>query len=181
MGSGGNMRKTRNFVGGAAYHVTSRTNDKKRIFESVVGEKVILLILQEARKKFGFQLRNFCIMPTHLHLLIIPGNRGTLSQIMHWVKTNSAKRWNRIQGATDHLWGQRYFARIIEDPRDYFTVMKYIDQNPVKSGLAHDVGIWKASGAYWIINRLPGLVDYTDLTRLSYIKQLPAPTPSPNA
>ncbi|MDR2028456.1 MAG: transposase [Treponema sp.] len=169
------MRKKREFIAGAAYHVTSRTNDKKRVFECTVGRNTMLLVLEDAWVKFGFRLANFCIMPTHIHLLIIPGEGGNLLQIMHWIKTHSAKRWNRIHGSTDHLWGARYFARPVKDPREYFYVMKYIDQNPVKAGLAQSVGEWKASGAYYIRHNLSGLVDYTDMTRLSYVGLLPAP------
>jgi putative transposase len=168
------MRKKREFIEGAAYHVTSRANDKKRVFERTVGQKIMLLVLEEAKEKFAFTLANFCIMPTHIHLLIIPGERGNLSQIMQWIKTHSAKRWNRIHGSTDHLWGERYFARRIKDLHEYFQVMDYIDQNPVKAGLAQSVGEWKDCGAYHIRHGLPRLVDYTDLTRLGYIKQLPA-------
>jgi hypothetical protein len=47
--------------------------------------------------------------------------------------------------------------------------MEYIDPNPVKAGLAHDVGEWKASGVYYIRHGLSGLVDYTGAARLSYI------------
>jgi putative transposase len=169
------MRKKREFVDGAAYHVTSRTNDKIRVFECNVGRKTMLFVLRDARERFGFRLDNFCIMPTHIHLLIMPGEGGDLTRIMHWIKTHSAKRWNRIHGSTDHLWGARYFARPIKDPGDYFFVMKYIDQNPVKAGLAASVGEWKASGAYYIRHNLSGLVDYTHLTRLSYTRLLPAP------
>jgi putative transposase len=94
------MRKKREFIDGAAYHVTSRTNDKNRVFECNVGRKTMLLVLENAKEKFGFRLANFCIMPTHIHLLIIPGEKGNLSQIMHWMKTHSAKRWNRIHGSS---------------------------------------------------------------------------------
>jgi REP element-mobilizing transposase RayT len=135
----------------------------------------MLLVLRDAREKFGFTLGNFCIMPTHIHLLIMPGEGGDLARIMHWIKTHSAKRWNRIHGSTDHLWGARYFARPVKDLGDYFSVMGYIDQNPVRAGLVAAVGEWKASGAYYIRHNLPGLVDYTDLTRLSYVGLLPAP------
>jgi hypothetical protein len=62
-----------------------------------------------------------------------------------------------------------------QDLREYFQVMEYIDRNPVKAGLAHDVGEWKAYGAYYIWHGLSGLVGYTGLTRLSYARQLPAP------
>jgi hypothetical protein len=53
--------------------------------------------------------------------------------------------------------------------------MEYIDQNPVKAGLVSSVGEWKASGAYYIRHNLSDMVDYTDLTRLSYIRLLPPP------
>jgi putative transposase len=136
------MRKKREFVDGAVYHVTSRTNDKTPVFADLAGRKTMLLVLMEAREKFGFTLANFCIMPTHIHLLIMPGEGGGLSRIMHWIKTQSAKRWNRYHGSINHLWGERYFARIIKDPQDYAYVMEYIDQNPVKAGLALSVGEW---------------------------------------
>jgi putative transposase len=76
------MRKKREYSDGAAYHVTSRTNDKLRVFERRLGKKIMLMVLADAREKYGFKLMNFCIMPTHIHLLIIPGSGGDLSQIM---------------------------------------------------------------------------------------------------
>jgi REP element-mobilizing transposase RayT len=132
----------------------------------------MLLVLADAKAKFGFRLANFCIMPTHIHLLIIPRKGTSLSKIMQWIKTHSAKRWNTIHGSTDHLWGDRFFARIVKEPRDYFKVMDYINQNPVKAGLALNPEDWKASGAYYIRNGIPGMVDYTTLDRQPYLKLL---------
>jgi len=55
---------------------------------------------------------------------------------MQWIKANSAKHWNRINGSIDHMWGARFFARAIKNPAEYEFVMNYIDQNPVVVGLA---------------------------------------------
>jgi REP element-mobilizing transposase RayT len=55
---------------------------------------------------------------------------------MQWLKTRSAKRWNSIHGSKDHMWDNRYFARAIRNPQEFEFVMDYIDQNPVKVGLA---------------------------------------------
>jgi putative transposase len=153
------MRKKRQFIEGAFYHVTSRTNDKARVFGSRLGQKIMLITLADAKKKFRFRLANFCIMPTHIHLLLSPAKDNCLSVIMQWIKTNSAKRWNFIHGSINHLWGDRFFARVIEDPLDYFSVMNYIDQNPVKSGLVSTPADWKASGAYYKARNIAGLVD----------------------
>ena len=152
------MRKKREFVDGAFYHVTSRTNDKKKAFENNLGRKIMLITLQEAKEKFNFRLTNFCIMPTHLHLLIKPEANANLSVIMKWIKVISAKRWNFIHGAADHLWGARYYARAIKHNEEYDAVMEYIDQNPVTAGLVTSPEEWKASGAYYKKNEL-SLVD----------------------
>jgi len=66
------MRKKREFIAETFYHVTSQTNDKIRIFENKLGRKIMLMVLQDARNKFHFRLANFCVMPTHIHLLIEP-------------------------------------------------------------------------------------------------------------
>jgi putative transposase len=89
------MYKKREFTEGAFYHVISRTNDKIRVFGNKLGRKIMLITLQAAKAKFHFTLTNFCIMPTHFHLLIKPAEGTNLSTIMQWVKINSAKYWNK--------------------------------------------------------------------------------------
>ena len=132
----------------------------------------MLMALEDAKDKFRFRLANFCVMPTHVHLLIQPGDGTCLSQIMQWLKTRTAKRWNFIHGSKDHLWGNRYFARLVKDPEDYLSIMEYIDQNPVKAGLVNAPSEWKAGGAYYKAHNIPGLVDFIQSDRQHYIKLL---------
>jgi hypothetical protein len=51
--------------------------------------------------------------------------------------------------------------------------MDYIDQNPVKAGLAPQAADWKAGGAYYIARNIPGMVDFIPFDRRPYIKLLP--------
>jgi putative transposase len=166
------MRKKREFIDGAFYHVTSRTNDKIRVFENKLGRKIMLLVLEEAKDKFRFTLANFCVMPTHIHLLIQPEKGSSLSGIMHWIKLHSAKSWNFIHGSTDHMWGNRFFARAIKSRQEYEYVMNYIDQNPVAAGLSSSPADWKASGAFYKAHNIDGLVDFKPHERKNYIKLL---------
>ena len=170
------MRKKREFAEGAFYHVTSRTNDKIRVFDNNLGRKIMLMVLQDAKDKFRFRLANFCIMPTHIHLLIEPGEGTNLSMIMQWIKTRSAVRWNKIHGSIDHLWGHRFFARAIKDPLEFEFVMDYIDQNPVTAGLCAAAQEWKASGAFYRTKNLSGLVDFS-LTEPKAVIKLLSPIP----
>jgi len=166
------MRKRRILIDGSTYHVTSRINDKKNVFASKLGQKVMIIILERAKAKYGFILHNFCIMPNHFHLLITPAKGTNLSRIIQWIKTMSAKMWNKIHGSTDHLWGERFFSRPIEDMKDFSNTFSYIDQNPVKAGLVDNPAEWKACGAYYILYNLQNLVDYSPYARMAYVKLL---------
>jgi len=166
------MRKKREFTEGAFYHVTSRTNDKIRVFENKLGRKIMLITLQDAKDKYHFFLTNFCIMPTHIHLLIKPKEGTSLNKIMQWIKTRSARRWNCIHGSKDHLWGERYYYRAVKDIQEYQFITNYIDQNPVTVGLVSSPADWKASGAYYKNKNIKGLLDYDFNDRQPYIKLL---------
>ena len=167
------MYKKREFVDGAFYHVTSRTNNKARVFENNLGRRIMLITLQDAKDRFHFRLANFCIMPTHIHLLIKPTEKTNLSDIMHWIKIHSAKRWNCVHGSSDHLWGSRYFAQAVKNNEEYEAIIGYIDQNPVVVGLAAAPAEWKASGAFYTANKVPDLVDFEPTASRIEIKQLP--------
>ena len=154
------MREKRVYIDGAFYHVTSRTNNKIRAFEPGIGQKIMLITIQSAKKKYGFRLANFCIMPTHIHLLIQPKEKTCISCIMQWIKTQSAKWWNRINGAEDHVWGKRFFSRVLLNTQEYDNIMNYIDQNPVVAGLVSNPAEWKASGAYY---KAQGITDFVEI------------------
>jgi len=171
------LRKKREFIEDAFYHVTSRTNDKIRVFENRLGRKIMLIALQDARDKYRFHLANFCIMPTHFHLLIKPMEGTCLNRIIQWIKTRSARHWNCIHGSIDHVWGERYYARAIRNSEEYNFVNNYIDQNPVVVGLVPTPADWKASGTYYKARNISGLVDFEPLERQPYIKLIP-PIPS---
>lgn len=130
------------------------------------------MALQDAKDKFRFRLANFCVMPTHIHLLIEPGEGTNLSMIMQWIKTRLARRWNFIRGSTDHVWGNRYFARAIKDHWEFEDVMNYIDQNPVKAGLVEKPSDWKASGAFYKENNIYGVIDNSLTEPKTYTKML---------
>ena len=46
------MRRKREFIEDAFYHVTSRTNDKIRVFDNNLGRKIMLMVLQDAKRAY---------------------------------------------------------------------------------------------------------------------------------
>ena len=167
------MRRNRLFVDGVFYHVTSRTNDKIRVFGNKLGQKIMEMTLINAKDKYHFNLANFCVMPTHIHLLIKPSEGTSLSHIMQWIKTVSAKWWNSIHGSEDHMWGKRFFTRIIKNQQDFEYVMNYIDQNPVVAELAKTPEDWYSSGAFHKARNIPDLIDLSFHESQPCFEQLP--------
>jgi putative transposase len=78
---------------------------------------------------------------------------------MQWLKCNFAKLWNKAHNTKGHLWGDRFFSRIIEDEGDLEGVSAYIDRNPVKAKLVWIETSWAFGGLSYWLRGIPGLID----------------------
>jgi putative transposase len=133
---------------GAAYHVTARINRSEMILSSREDKNLFLAVLRRAKKKFNFQIKNFCLMNNHLHLLIKPGDKESLSRIMQWILSVFAMSWNRKHHLTGHVWGERFFSRIIPGMVGFLRVFMYIDDNPVNAQIAGRPWEWEFGGLW---------------------------------
>ncbi|MDR0784258.1 MAG: transposase [Treponema sp.] len=147
---------------GATYHVTSKTDHDDMSLLEPQFKKLFLMFVERAKRKFHFQLWNFCVMGNHIHFLIKPTKEGNLSKIMQWIKSNFAKAWNKAHGKKGHVWGERFFSRIINSAREFLQISNYIDENPVKAGLVHRSTDWVFGGLYYWLHKCFDIID--DLT-----------------
>jgi putative transposase len=79
-------------------------------------------------------------MKTHVHLILVPkpdsnGELNSLSQIMHSIKSYSAKKINQVTQHKGRVWLEESYDRIIRDDDEYNEKMNYIIYNPVKADL----------------------------------------------
>jgi len=118
------MRKPRELREGARYHVTARTNRREMILEPTVVKELLLGVIKRAKRKYRFRIENFCVMDNHFHLVILPAKNESLSAIMRWILSVFAMAYNRLLGLTGHVWGERFFSRIIEGFGDLIQVFK---------------------------------------------------------
>jgi len=82
-----------------------------------------------------YRLLAWCIMPNHVHLLLKPLSGWSLADILHSIKSYSAKKANRLLGRRGPFWQQEYYDHIIRDEKEYNRLLKYISENPIRSGL----------------------------------------------
>lgn len=170
------MRKNRQIQEGAVYHVSARINNKEMLLESEHMKELFQQILIRAKKKFDFIIENFVIMGNHYHLIIRPLKNESLSRIMQWIMSVFAMSVNKKLGRTGHLWGERFFSRILHTLRQYLYVFKYIDENPRTAGLVKSNDIWKYSGKYHYAKRILRIVGEEKpyfLRLLSFLDEYP--------
>jgi REP element-mobilizing transposase RayT len=129
------MRKARILRQGAVYHVMARTNRGEFLLNSDEMKKMFIGILEEAKKKFLFKIKHFCIMNNHIHLLIEPLKGTILSKLMQWIPSVFAIRFNKMFGLTGHVW---YKSKIIHDFKQLINTFQYISDNTVKAGICPD-------------------------------------------
>ena len=162
---------------GADYHVTARVNRGEKIFLVREDRDLFTDILKRAKKKFNFSIKNFCIMGNHIHLLIRPGPGESLSKIMQWLLSVFAQRWNKKYGLSGHLWGDRFFSRIISGILDFLKVFFYIDYNPVIAGMVEHPEQWHYGGLW---HHKKGLTDIMSLADPIILEIFPEHNVLPN-
>jgi len=142
------MHKPRLLKDGALYHVTARANRQELVMKGAAMKALFIRTLRRARKRYDFRLENFCVMGNHFHLMIRPGPNESLSRIMQWIMSVYAMAWNRRHRLTGHLWGDRFFSRIIEGLKTFLEVFKYLDDNPVSAGQVSNPREWRFGGLW---------------------------------
>lgn len=142
------MRHPRQLSEGARYHVTARANRKEMILDTIAMKELFLSVVRRAKKKYDFRIENFCVMGNHFHFIIQPGRGHSLSAIMRWILSVFAMAYNKIRGLTGHVWGGRFFSRIIASLRELLQVFEYVDNNPMKASQVTDRREWRWGGLW---------------------------------
>ena len=93
----------------------------------------------------------WCIMPNRMHVVVEPAGGHRIGAIVHSWKSFSAKQANRILDRSGAFWHRDYFDRFIRDEGHLMRTIDYVENNPVKAGLAGSAAAWP-----WSSGRLRG-------------------------
>jgi putative DNA methylase len=92
-----------------------------------------------------YRLLAWVVMPNHVHVMIEQIEGYRLGDTIHSWKSYTANLINRRIGARGALWAPDYFDRFIRDEKHYGNAVRYIENNPVKAGLATRAEDWPFS------------------------------------
>jgi len=95
-----------------------------------------------------YRLLSWTIMPNHVHVMIEQIGGYPLGGVLHSWKSFTAKAINKLRGSSGAIWSPDYHDRFIRNTEHYEYACSYIEQNPVKAGLAIRAEDWRFSSAY---------------------------------
>jgi len=99
----------------------------------VLGQPAIRQIVAGALAHFDmtrYVLREWVVMPNHVHTVVTPVGEHGLSDIMHSWKSYTANQINRALGQTGTLWQKEPFDHIVRGPDQLAHIEQYIHDNP---------------------------------------------------
>ena len=97
-----------------------------------------------------YDLIRWCIMPNHIHTLINVKQGHTVYGIVQKWKPVIAHKANTILNRHGRFWMPEYHDRYIRDDNHLSKAVQYIDNNPVKAGLAQLPTDWRWSSAGYL-------------------------------
>jgi hypothetical protein len=122
------MRKRRALKQNVWYEIRTRINNGEPLFgEHRAREKALTVfyrVFRLSRVKYAFEFRRLRLAGDLLTFYIKPEDGFQLPDIMQWLKQVFAVEFNKVDGRTGHIWGDRYWSRIVdgeppeEDPED---------------------------------------------------------------
>ena len=120
---------------GYLHHVTQRGNYRQRVFKTHKDYKQYLSWLKEYADKNSLDIWAYCLMPNHVHFICVPQMTDSLARTFNTLHMRYSQYINKKQGACGHLWQGRFYSCIL-DEKHLFAAVRYVENNPVRAGIA---------------------------------------------
>lgn len=133
-------------IPGVPHHVTQRGSRRMAVFFSDRDYRHYLLTLRKLARKYQLDTWAYCLMPNHVHLIVVPASVKGLARPIAETHRRHAIRVNRREGWTGHLWQERFSSFPMEEAH-LFAAVRYVLLNPVRAGLVSRPIEWRHSSA----------------------------------
>ena len=109
---------------------------------------------QENRKLV--EIIAYCLMPTHLHLIVKQLADKGISTFMGNILNSYARYFNTTHKRLGPLWAGRFKAVLIETNEQMLHLTRYLHLNPTTAGLVKNPAIWPYSSCREYLNNTGG-------------------------
>jgi putative transposase len=137
------------------YHLILRGINKQVIFEDDEDRERFMWCLQYYKELSQYKMYGYCLMNNHIHLLIKEG-KEPIAKTMKRIGVSYVSWFNRKYGRCGHLFQDRFKSEAVESDEYFLMVLRYIHQNPIKTGEVKKIATyhWSSYREYLGENRL---------------------------
>ena len=133
-------RKPRIYVEGCAQHLIQRGNNRSVCFFQEADYAFYIKTLKDCSKKYGVAIHSFVLMTNHVHLLVTPAGKQSISKMMQALGRNYVRYINLTYRRTGTLWEGRFKSSLVASDRYFLVVSRYIELNPVRAKMVKSPG-----------------------------------------
>jgi len=137
--------------------ITTKTINNFPFFSNSRNAEIVVSTLYFGKENDWFNLVAFVVMPDHLHLIIVPGQKD-ISQAMHSIKSFSSKEINKINNRNGRVWQSSFRDFTIYTKELLLEKIIYIHNNPVRKGLVSEASMYNYSSAHPVYETDIGMV-----------------------
>ena len=148
---------------GTPHHVTQRGNRRQAVFFSDDDYQTYKSLLAEGCAAAGVAIWAYCLMPNHVHLILVPGDADGLRAALSDTHRRYSRGVNFREGWRGYLWQGRFASAPMDDGH-LMAAARHVELNPVRAKLAARATDWPWSSARaHLTGRGDGVVDVTRL------------------
>lgn len=140
------VRLARAVVPGLPHYVTQRGNRRQTVFFSDEDYEAYRRLVAEHCAMVGVEIWSYCLMPNHVHLILVPGDETGLQRALGEAHRRYTMRINAREDWRGYLWQGR-FASFVMDDSHVLEAARHVELNPVRAGLAKRAKDWPWSSA----------------------------------
>ncbi len=118
----------------ARFSVYLRLKDRERFFQNYLSNCDLLV-----------DILAYCLMPTHIHFLLVPLHEGGISEYMKRILDSYSKYFNLKNDRKGPLWQSRFKHVLIETEEQLMHTTRYIHLNPATDHLVEKPEDWNYS------------------------------------
>ena len=134
-------RLARIVVPGLPHHVTQRGNGRQQTFFNPGDYALYRDLLAKNCAAAGVDIWAWCLMPNHVHLILVPGDADGIRRALSKVHRIYAGVIHARQQRTGHFWQGR-FGSVALDEDHLFNAFLYVGLNPVRAKLVERARDW---------------------------------------
>ena len=139
-------RMARVVIPGCAHHVLQRTVQAIDAFHSEADREDYIALMAEQGRTWGVEFLAYCLMNDHVHLVALPSSEEGLARAVGEAHRRYTRSLNMKLGVRGYLFHGR-FSSCPLDPDYLVSAIRYVERNPVRSGLAAEAWRYRWSSA----------------------------------